>query len=283
MKEFTVSLLAAGFIWILSLVNYFGIKPGSIVQNVFSCLKISALLAIIVIGFIFLQAHPPQLGPLFPEGVNFKVLNLLGLAMMPVLFSYGGWQNLNFVAGEVKHPRRNIPIAILTGVCIVIFVYVFSNAVFVGVLPLSEIGASTKLASDAMEAMIGPFGAKFVALAIILSTFVFTNVVIMTGPRVYYIMARNKMFFPPAGKLHPRYQTPYFSIFLQSIWATALLFSNTYGQLLQYVTFGDWIFFGLTALGLVVLRKNFRRFPVLTVPGGTPPFRSFFRRWHSLS
>jgi len=261
MGDFKVSLLAASFIWILSLVNFFGIKPGSIVQNVFSCLKIAALLAIIAIGIHFLRTSPLQLGPLFPEGLNFKMLNLMGLALMPVLFSYGGWQNLNFVAGEVKHPERNMPIAIMTGVSIVIFVYVLSNAVFAGALPLSEIGASTKLASDAMEVMIGPFGAKFVAMAIIISTFGFTNVVIMTGPRVYYIMAKNKMFLPLAGKLHPRFQTPHYSIFLQSIWATVLLFSNTYSQLLQFVTFGDWIFFGLTALGLIVLRKKLPDIP----------------------
>lgn len=271
MGDFKVSLLAAAFIWVLSLINFFGIKPGSIVQNIFSCLKIGALAVIIVIGILHLKTTPLHLGPLFPEGLNFKVLNLMGLALMPVLFSYGGWQNLNFVAGEVKRPERNMPIAILTGVCIVIFVYVSSNMVFAGALSLPEIGGSTKLASDAMQVMIGPFGAKFVAIAIILSTFGFTNVVIMTGPRVYYVMARNKMFLPLAGRLHPRYRTPHYSIFMQSIWATVLLFSNTYGQLLQYVTFGDWIFFGMTALGLIVLRKK--------LPDTSRPYRTWGYPW----
>ena len=104
--------------------------------------------------------------------------------------------------------------------------------------------------------MVGPWGARFVSLAIIISTFGITNVFIMTGPRVYYVMAREGAFLPLAARLHPRFQTPAASIFIQSLWASALLLTNTYGQLLQYVTFGDWIFYALTALALMVLRRS---------------------------
>ena len=249
-------VLAMAIIWLLSLVNLLGIRPGSIVQNIFTALKITALLLLIGYGFFWQRPVPLEWGALFPHGFNLGILSGLGLALMPALFSYGGWQNLNFVGGEVKNPSRNIPLAIISGVSLVVFVYVFSNIVYVKALPFGEITASTRLASDAMMTMAGPLGASFISLAIVVSTFGITNVFIMTGPRVYYVMARESMFLPVASRLHPRYGTPHYSILLQSLWASALLLTNSYGQLLQYVTFGDWIFFGLAALALLVLGRK---------------------------
>ena len=249
-------VLAMAIIWLLSLVNLLGIRPGSIVQNIFTALKITALLLLIGYGFFWQRPVPLEWGALFPHGFNLGILSGLGLALMPALFSYGGWQNLNFVGGEVKNPSRNIPLAIISGVSLVVFVYVFSNIVYVKALPFGEITASTRLASDAMMTLAGPLGASFISLAIIVSTFGITNVFIMTGPRVYYVMARESMFLPVAARLHPRYGTPHYSILLQSLWASALLLTNSYGQLLQYVTFGDWIFFGLAALALLVLGRK---------------------------
>jgi APA family basic amino acid/polyamine antiporter len=249
-------VLAIAIIWLLSLVNLLGIRPGSIVQNIFTALKIAALLVLIGYGLFWRRPAPLEWGAFFPHGFDLSILSALGLALMPALFSYGGWQNLNFVGGEVKNPSRNIPLAIISGVLLVVFVYVCSNIVYVKALPIGEIAASTRLASDVMRTMAGPLGASFISLAIIVSTFGITNVFIMTGPRVYYVMARESMFLPVASRLHPRYETPHYSILLQSLWASALLLTNSYGQLLQYVTFGDWIFFGLTALALLVLRRK---------------------------
>ena len=256
MSGFWVGVLAAGIIWLLSLVNFLGIRPGSVVQNIFTTLKILALAALIAVGLFFFKAPHPGLGPLFPAGLDLKLLSAMGLALMPALFSYGGWQNLNFVAGEVRNPARTMPLAIISGVSLVVAVYVLANAVYVKALPIGGIAASTKLASDAFQTMVGPWGAKFISLAIIVSTFGITNVFILTGARVYQSMARAGTFLPVAGRIHPRFATPHISIFLQSAWASGLLLTNTYGQLLQYVTFGDWIFFGLTALALLVLRRK---------------------------
>ncbi len=255
MSNTGVTVLAASIIWLLSLVNFLGVRPGSVVQNVFTILKIGALLGLILIG-LFWRGPAFRPGPVFPHGFDLGLLSALGLALMPALFSYGGWQNLNFVGGEVRNPARNMPLAILSGVGLVIAVYILSNIVYVKALPLEAIRGSTRLASDAVEAMAGPWGGKFISLAIIASTFGITNVFIMTGARVYYVMARERAFLPVAARLHPRYGTPGVSIVLQSLWATLLLMSNTYGQLLRYVTFGDWIFFGLTALALIVLRRK---------------------------
>ncbi len=261
MTDVGVSLLAAGIIWCLSFVNFLGIKPGSIVQNVFTMLKILALIALIGVGIVWFKAPHFSPGPLFPEGIHLSILSAMGLALMPALFSYGGWQNLNFVAGEVKNPSRTMPLAIISGVSLVVAVYVLSNVVYVRALPLGEISRSTKLASDAFEAMVGPWGAKFISLAIIISTFGITNVFVLTGARVYYVMAKTGAFLPSAARLHSRWGTPHVSIFLQAAWASCLLLTNTYGQLLQYVTFGDWIFFGLTALALILLRKKMPEAP----------------------
>lgn len=256
MPDVWVGVLAAGIIWLLSAVNVLGIRPGSLVQNIFTTLKILALVTLIAVGVFWFKAPHFDLGPLFPGGLDLRMLSVMGLALMPALFSYGGWQNLNFVAGEVKNPARTMPLAVISGVSLVVAVYVLSNVVYVKALPIGEIAASTKLASDAFQAMVGPWGAKFVSLAIVVSTFGITNVFILTGARVYQSMALAGTFLPLAARLHPRFGTPYISIVLQSAWASGLLLTNTYGQLLQYVTFGDWIFFGLTALALIVLRRK---------------------------
>jgi APA family basic amino acid/polyamine antiporter len=256
-----VGLLAAGIIWLLSLVNVLGIRPGSWVQNIFTTLKILALLTLIIVGLFWFKEPQANLGPLFPDGVDLKVLSALGLALMPALFSYGGWQNLNFVAGEVKNPSRTMPLAIISAVSLVVAVYVLSNVVYIKALPIGAIAGSTKLAADALQAMVGPWGARFVSVAIVVSTFGITNVFILTGARVYQVMAESKAFLPIAAQRHPRFGTPHISIFLQSAWASVLLLTNTYGQLLQYVTFGDWIFFGLTALALIVLRRKMPQAP----------------------
>lgn len=269
-----VRLVAAGIIWLLSAVNFLGIRPGSIIQNVFTTLKILALVTLILVGLFWFKAPQPGWGPLFPGGLDLKVLSALGLALMPALFSYGGWQNLNFVAGEVRNPSRTMPLAIISGVSLVVTVYVLSNVVYVKALPIGEIAASTKLASDAFQVMVGPWGGKFICLAVIVSTFGITNVFILTGARVYQSMARAGTFLPWAARLHPRFGTPAISIFLQSVWASCLLLTNTYGQLLQYVTFGDWIFFGLTALALIVLRRK--------APDAVRPYKAWGFPWTPL-
>jgi basic amino acid/polyamine antiporter, APA family len=262
-----LTAVAAGILWLLSAVNILGLRPGSIVQNVSTALKIGALAALIIVGLVLAKSPAPALGPVFPGGVSLKLLSALGLALMPALFSYGGWQNLNFVAGEVKNPARTMPRAIISGVSLVIVVYVLSNVVYVKALPIGVIAGSTKLASDAFSAIVGPWGGRFVSLAIIISTFGITNVFILTGARVYQSMAEVGMFLPIAAKRHRRFGSPHIAILLQSSWATCLLVTNTYGRLLQYVTFGDWIFFGLTALALIVLRSK--------MPDATRPYRTW--------
>lgn len=256
MSETGVVATAAVIIWILTLLNIFGIRPGTNVQNVLTVLKIAGLGILIAIGLFYKPAQGFHPGPLFPEGFDWKMFSAMGLALMPVLFSYGGWQNLNFVGGEVKRPERNLPVGALGGVGIVIIVYLLASLVYAKSLPFPAIQQSTRVAADSIQVMTGTWGERFLALAIIISTLGMTNVIILTGPRVYFSMARAGSFPRFAGRIHPRFDTPYIAIILQSAWATGLLLSNTYGQLLQTVTFGDWIFYALTTLALLVLRRK---------------------------
>jgi basic amino acid/polyamine antiporter, APA family len=260
-------LLAIGLLWLLSAINYRGLRPGAVVQNVFTVLKFLSLFVLIGVGLLVRAPAGPSLGPLFPGGLTAGVLSALGLALMPALFSYGGWQNLNFVGGEVKDPARTMPLAILSGVSLVVTVYVLANVVYVRALPLQAIAGSTRLAADALQALAGPWGGRFIAAAIVVSTFGITNVFILTGARVYQAMAGARLFLPVAGRVHPRFGTPAAAILMQSAWATGLLLTNGYGRLLQYVTFGDWIFFGLTALALIVLRRK--------MPDAPRPYRAW--------
>lgn len=267
MNDFTVSLVAAAIIWFLSLVNFFGIKQGSLVQNVFTSLKLFALLIIIGVGFFWFKAPDIILGPIFPQGITLQSIKIMGLALVPALFSYGGWQDFSYVLGEIKNPARNIPVSFLSGISIVIIVYVLVNSVFIKTLSLAEISNSTKIASDSVKVMMGSRGTAFFSLAIIVSTLSIANVAILAGSRVYYSMAKEKAFFPIAAKLHPSHSTPYASIFLQSLWATILLFTNTYSQLLQYVIFGTWLFLGLSVISLFIFRKK--------MPDASRPFKTW--------
>jgi APA family basic amino acid/polyamine antiporter len=265
MSDLGVRVLAAGIIWSLSIINILGLRPGSLVQNVTTVLKFAALLALIGAGLFLYKGPARAWGSVFPGGLSLGALSAMGLSLMPALFSYGGWQNLNFIAGEVKNPGRTLPRAIIVAVSLVVAVYVLSNVVYARVLDLPAIAGSTKLASDALASVVGPWGGRFISLAIVISTFGITNVFILTGARVYQTMAGSRAFLPVAGRVHPRFGTPHIAIILQSGWATVLLLSNTYGQLLRFVTFGDWIFFGLTALALILLRRK--------MPAAPRPYR----------
>ena len=193
-------------------------------------LKFAALLALIGAGFFVAKSPAQPLGQVFPGGLDIRVLSAMGLALMPALFSYGGWQNLNFIAGEVKNPGRTLPRAIIAAVTLVVAVYVLSNFVYARTLSPPAIAGSTKLAADAFAAAVGPWGGRFISLAIIISTFGITNVFILTGARVYQSMAVSGAFLPVAGRVHPRFGTPHVAIILQSGWATVLLLTTLTGS-----------------------------------------------------
>lgn len=267
--------LAAAVIVLLAVVNIVGVQPGTMTQNVFTILKLVAIAALVVGGLSSAGTHraAPVAVPATTTAATTPALAVaLGTALVPVLFAYGGWQQTNFVAGEIVDARRNLPRALVWGVLIVAAVYLAVNLTYLNALGVTGLAASTAPAADAMELRFGPAGRTLIATGIAVSTFGFLDIVILVTPRVYQAMARDGLFFRRLAVLHPRFRTPVAAIALQAVWAIALLLTGTYGELLDYVTFADWIFFGATAATLVVYRRR-------AAHSGDDGFRAPFYPW----
>ncbi len=267
--------LAMAAVVLLTGINYVGVQPGAITQNIFTVLKLVALAALIFIGLLGGGGQAAEAGPTpVPPG---SLTLAIGSALVPVLFSYGGWQQTNFIAGEIRNPERNLPRAIVIGVAIVVVVYVLANVGYLRALGAEGLAASTAPAADAMGRLLGPAGTTFIALAIAVSTFGFLDLVILVTPRVYQTMASDGLFFPSMARLHPRYRTPSVALIFQAIWGLALVYSGEYEALAAYVVFGDWIFFGLAASTLLVFRHRDRLAGAVAPAVSTPlvPFSVF--------
>jgi basic amino acid/polyamine antiporter, APA family len=244
--------VAVAAIAILSLVNYLGVKPGAVTQNVFTVLKLAALAFLIAAGLSGASAGAPAPAPPHPDSTVFAV----GAALVPVLFAFGGWQQTNFIAEELIEPEKNLPRALLAGVVIVVAVYLVANLAYLKTLGISGLAESTAPAADALKIRLGRAGGNLISAGIAISTFGFLNLVILVSPRVYRAMAADGLFFPALARLHTRYRTPSAAILFQGIWAILLTITGRYGDLLDYVVFGDWIFFGSTAATLFVFRNR---------------------------
>jgi len=240
----------------LTLVNVAGVRAGKRTNNVLMAAKVGGILGLL--GLVF--AHPG--GPashldLADAGAPGRSsLGLLFTALVPILFAYGGWQSCGSLAAEIKAPARNLARANVIGVMIVITLYLSLNVAYLWAFTPAEIAGSPALAADVARHVAGAIGARFVALLVVISSLGFLGVVIITGPRLYYAMARDGLFLARAGRLHPRYGTPVFALWFQAAVSLVLLTTNTYDELLSYTVFADWLFFGLTAGALVVLRRR---------------------------
>lgn len=255
----TVKPLAVAAIVLLSGINYYGIRPGSITQNIFTVLKLIAVAVLVFAGLLLAAgtAAPASTPPI--DRTPLAVVGLLGVALVPVLFAYGGWQHLNNVGAEIRDPVRNLPFAVVTGVLVVVASYMLVNIAYLKTLGVGGLAVSTAPAADSMRALVGEGGARFIAAGIMISTFGFVNLVILAAPRIYQAMADDGLFFRTAARLHPRYHAPSAAIVIQGAWAVLLTLSGSYGQLLDYVVFGDWIFFGLIVATTFVYRRRIGR------------------------
>ncbi len=254
------NLLAGIAIVALTVVNYLGVKPGAVTQNIFTVLKLAALAVVIGAGLAAL-AHWLPAAPRAAAPVTAPANPVLALAaaLVPVLFSYGGWQQTNYIAEEIIEPERNLPRALVIGVIGVVVVYLLANYTYLATLGAAGLAASEAPAADAMGRLLGPAGRTFITAGIVVSTFGFLNLVILVSPRVYQAMAADGLFFPRLARLHPRYHTPGAALVVQCIWAVMLLGLGTYGALLDYVVFADWITFSATASTLFIYRARARR------------------------
>jgi APA family basic amino acid/polyamine antiporter len=250
--------LAALVLAVLTIINCLGVRAGSTVQSILMVLKIAALIALVVFGLALTKpaANPSHL---LDGAPSFGLLTAFGAALVPVIFSYGGWQTATFVAGEIKEPRKNLPRGLIIGVTGVVLLYLAANVVCIIVLGSVGLAASAAPASDVMRSALGDFGARAIAAGIAISTVGFLSQSMLTAPRVYFAMAQDGLFFKGVGKVNPRTRVPIVAIALQGLLAIVIAFLGSYDRILNYVVSVDVIFFGLTACCIFVFRKRTAR------------------------
>jgi APA family basic amino acid/polyamine antiporter len=230
-------------------------------------LKLGAL-AVLIGGGLLLGRGSPVPPPRAPQPAAAFGLPILafGAALVPILFAYGGWQSVNLLAEETNEPRRTLPRALLAGTAIVITVYLLANVVYLTVLSREGLAATQTPAADAVRRILGPGGDRLISAAIAVSSFGFLDLTLLAQTRIYYAMGADGSFLPALGRLHPRFKTPVLAIVLQALWGILLVLTGTYGELVDSVVFGDWIFFGLTVAAVFRFRA---RFPVQRRDAGT--------------
>ena len=244
----------------LTAFNCLGIRQGSRLQTTVTGAKLAAIAVLIAAGIALAPAGQASAST---GAADVGPTSLL-LALVAGLFAFGGWHMVTYTAEETVDPERTIPRSLVLGVLIVTVCYVALNAIYLRVLPIERVTASTRIAADAAEVLVGPVGATLVAVLVIVSTFGALNGIVLAGPRVYFSMANDGLLFRGAATLHPRFGTPARAMIVQAAWASVLVMTNTYGQLFTRVVYTEWIFFGLLAAGVIVLRRR---------PGYAPPFR----------
>jgi len=245
-------LLGIGAILFFAFVNYRGVSASAWVQKSFTAAKVLGLLIIIGSAFFF---YTPARQPISAPTTTFSITSF-GVALIGCLLAYDGWVQMTFVAGEIKNPQRNILMALAVGVSIVMAIYILANAAYLQVLSIPEIAASDHVGASAAERVLGSAGGSLVAVIILLSIIGTLNGCFLTSPRVYFAQARDGLFFSKFASVHPRFQTPAFSIAAQAVWSVVLLLSGTYETLADYAMFALWIFYGLMVLGVIVLRRK---------------------------
>jgi len=255
-QALTVPIAVAAIV-LLAGINYIGVKPAATSQNVFTVLKLAALAVPIAIGLALAPTvlHSPSPPSPTPFGVT-GIVVALGAALVPILFTYGGWQQTNFIAEEIIEPERNLPRALVLGVSAVVAVYLLANLAYLRALGPAGLAASTAPAADVARGLLGPIGATLISAGIAASTFGFLNLVLLVTPRVFQAMAADGVFFPRLARLHPVYRTPTAAILVLAAWSVVLTLRQSFTSLVDYVAFGDWIFFGLTVAGLFVYRAR---------------------------
>ena len=291
----TANLVAMAVVGLLTFANTLGVKLGAAVQNVFTTAKVLALLGVVAVGFVaknataiaqnfgtswhnfwsgagFHAQHPIEVGAFFGLGGGTAVVGIFtALAVVQVgsLFSSDSWNNVTFTAGEIRNPRRNLPLSLVLGTGVVLLLYIACNFVYLSVLPMAgsveattvagrgiSFAAQDRVATAVMEAAFGGVGAKIMAAAILVSTFGCVNGILLAGARVYYAMSRDGLFFKGVGKLSAKSGAPMNSLWLQCVWTCLLCLTGRYGDLLDYVIFAVLVFYVLTIVGLFVLRRK---------------------------
>jgi APA family basic amino acid/polyamine antiporter len=259
---------------LLTAVNVRGVRAGATLQNVFTITKVSAMLVLILAAFLFFRGSlgnflpllkpvlPAHDGGVLPVGLpaasTLPLFAALAVAMSKALFAYDAWNSVSFVAEEVRDPQRNIPRAMFLGSGIVALVNTLITMAYLYVIPIGRMALvhENRIAAATAQAVMGQAGLVFITLAILVSTFGCVNGLVLSGPRLYFAMARDRMFFAGGRRIHARFRTPHVSLLYQGVWSCLLVLSGTYNDLLTYTVFASLLFNALTVVGLFRLRRR---------------------------
>lgn len=252
-----VKALTIAVITVLTYINIRGVESGGFVSVVFTTLKVGAILAIVLLSFTmsggsFANVSTTTLA--VPQGMNL-VLAIV-TALSAAFWAYDGWNSITYIAGEIRDAQRTIPLALLWGMVIVMVVYVLINLAYFYVLPAHQIAGAKVVAQDVVMSFLGAAGASLIAAAVMISTIGASNNTTLNSARAYFAMAQDGLFFSSLAKVHPRYQTPSTALWWQCLWSSALVLTGTFDTLTDMLIFVSWIFYGLSAYGVFVLRKK---------------------------
>ena len=258
LKEIGIKGLAAALILLLTAINYVGVRFGGHVQNIFTVAKVAAML-LLVLGSFWL----PTGGAVANFTTPSAEIHLSGLALVAgivaalqgAFWAYDGWNKLTYIAGEVKEPQRNIPLVLLWGMLIVTAIYLLMNVAYAYVLPIDQMAKSKLVAAEVAERCFAG-GGRWIAAAVMVSTFGTANATILASARVYFSMSRMNVFPRALGRVHPRFRTPAASLVVQGVWSALLLFSGTFDTLTDMLIFVSWVFYAAGAYGVFVLRRT---------------------------
>lgn len=260
LKFSTQQLFAILTVILLSYINSRGIKYGVLTQNIFTVTKVLSLAGLIIVGLLFgFSSHTLQMNFQMPINFSFETLNIMAVAIVGALFASITWNNITFIAGEVKHPQKSIPKALVYGVALVVSLYLLMNMIYLGVLPLEAIKTAPQdiVAAKTVGEIFGIIGMDVIAIIIMISAFGCANGMILTGSRVYYKMAKDRAFFRPLALINRKTKVPVNSLWAQCIWICILILWGNYSELLDFVIYASLIFYIIVTAGIFVYRKKF--------------------------
>lgn len=254
-----IKFLAVGTIAMLTWLNYYGIKKGTVLNNIVTTAKIIGILLLIIAGLFFFSPDIHQLPMTKTVARNTGFISIFFAAMLSAFWAYDGFTNVAYVAGEIKNPKRNVAVAVIAGVGIVIVLYMLINYAYIRTLGLEQIAAldENNIAATVMAGKImGDPGVKIISFLIMLSSFGTLNVVIILYARLYFRMAQEKAFFRSVAKVHPVHRTPYMSLIYSMVWSCVLVFSGTFDRLTDMAIFAAFLFYSLLAVGLIKMKRK---------------------------
>ena len=256
MTDVSIKGIAVVIITTLTIINIIDVKSGARFQNLFTFTKLGGIFGIILLGLCMGGGNAGNLKPIFSDLSYTSLVGPLGLAMVAVLWTFDGWIFVTYVAGEIKNPGRNIPLSLILCMIIVVSVYLALNFVLVYILGFNGMINSNLVMSDAASVFLGKSGAIVLTVIILISLLGANNGFVLTSARINYAMARDNRFFKQAAFIHPKFQSPANALIIQCVWACVLTFTGTFNQLITYIIFASWIFYGMSAGAVIILRKK---------------------------